>query len=1753
MCNLHPYSGELWQAPTTFYSRNNANEATQVASSLSKNKLDESPGFTNHGGKMAKFTSRKTWYLPMLLLLAAALAPTKSYAACGNVTPAFGYSKSRSCGVPVVITLSNTSTGASQNVATYSWYVGTTLIKTVVGKSGTSYQINTPGSYTFKLVAKDTGKVGCKDSTSATITINASGPKIIDGNGITSYAPSWDQCIATTGTPDTFGIFVQPNDTLFSYTIIWGDASTNSTGSQLLKTQKIYHKYSALGQFPIIIISTKNGCTDSLKGIVSNERNPVAGVIGPPSGTNSGCVPLKVRFINNSVKSSPTTTFTWDMGDGTKYILPSSTYKDTLYHTYKKSTCSGSVKVTMDNACGSSYSIWNPIQASSKDTAIVALANPGNCDLTKDFLFDNNSQTKFCGSPNPRKYKFLWGDGTQSSWLSTQAQQAHKFSARGTYTIRLIDSNSCGMDTAKLIWTIDSLPKAKAKGTPISGCSPLSVSLDDISTGKVLSRSWDFGDFTGTSSAKSPVHVYTSGGKYNAILTVGNNCGNVKDTVKISVRQKVKAGIGFISGGCAPYTVNFSNTTTAGSAGAATYYWDFGDGTTSTATNPSSKTYTTLGSVTVMLIATDSCGKDTFKRTFLVRDKPTATITVLSNRICVGSPIDIEFKTSAVNTANVIWGDGKAGTSYFGLGGGVNKTVTHTYDSAKTYIFGIYMVDPSGCSDTAKLPITINPRPTINFTYTPTNGCGPLDVKFTNTSTHNGIGTIANMTFLWNYSNGTKSYGKDSLARFNYFKTRDTIYPVKLIGTNKYGCVDSSSKSVRVYPKPLSKFSLSNLSGCAPLDITTTNNSIPYDTGSIAIMKFVWDFGNGKKAYSKDSSARYIASKTKDTVYTISLIGISEHGCMDTSYTTVRVYPKPLSRFTPSASSGCGPLKINYGNTSTPYDTGSISIMTFNWDFGNRISSTATYPSATYSDKINNDTTYIVKLIATSEHGCKDTSTKNILLHPNPKIQYNVSQNNGCGPLAVNFTNNSINGTKWSWEFGAYGKDTTRNPKKIFYGRPIFDSVVVVKLSSISKFGCFSDTVTEKITVNGTPLANYLVLKDTFCFPDPVQFLNQSLASYNYKWDLGDGTITATTNPKHFFGKSSSPFKDTTYFIKLVATSPFGCKDTARGTMTVLPYPIPKFSVDNPAGCAPHTVKFTNQSVNVKSYFWIFGDGYTSTAVNPSHTFVNTGIKDTAYHVVLYTYSADCVDSIGMWIPVYKPSYSFFRTDRVNPCDAGYFQFNSFAENAASVLYKFGDGSTSSNVNPLHLFATSPYQDTGYTITLYTTSPRGCTDSFKRSVTLAQRLQIGMKDTSWALCAPALVKFTNYTKGAVTYIWDFGDNQGSAARDPLHEYQKSGVFTYKLFAFDPNGCKDSVTSAGTIRVDQSPVADFDYNPGKGRMPNDNRIFFTSKAKSTIPITYRWDFSDPAGSPPTSTAINPSHDFSDSGNFVIRLIVDNGGCTDTAYNSVRIEPPFPTPDFTVDKDSGCPQLTVKFTNMSVNSDRYIWFFGDGDRSEDKDPVHTYRYSGYYDVTLVAKGPGGEGKTEKKYYIKVLNAPFTYFNVTPSVMFLPYATFTTRNLTTGAVGYQWNVYYSKNGANVGKSTKTDPYFTVFDTGYYDIELISVSNQGCYDTLLLTKPIYVNPKGMLYVPTAFTPTHDDRNEIFKPDVTNVQKEYYHFSIYNRWGEKVFETHDPTQGWDGTKNGKPCPIGVYVFKVGGKFLNGDDVGTEGVVTLIK
>ena len=337
---------------------------------------------------------------------------------------------------------------------------------------------------------------------------------------------------------------------------------------------------------------------------------------------------------------------------------------------------------------------------------------------------------------------------------------------------------------------------------------------------------------------------------------------------------------------------------------------------------------------------------------------------------------------------------------------------------------------------------------------------------------------------------------------------------------------------------------------------------------------------------------------------------------------------------------------------------------------------------------------------------------------------------------------------------------------------------------------------------------------------------------------------------------------------------------------------------------------------------------------------------------------------------------------------------------------------------------------------------------------------------------------------------------------------------------------------------------------KGKMPNSG-IYFYSRSTSRLPMNYHWDFGD-AGNADTSNKRDPYYSFSDSGWYKVMHVVGNGVCFDTAYVNIRIDPYDPIPEFDVDVDSGCIPLTVKFSNQTQFASKYVWYFGDGNRSTDRNPVHIYREPGEFSVTLIGFGPGGEGRQEKSSLIKVMPKPFAVFQLTPKLIFLPDAEFYTRNLTTNSVSQFWDVF-NKSGHVKGSSIKFEPMFRLNDTGYYDVRLIAVSKFGCHDTVTMPNGVYVSPTGRVFVPTAFTPNDNNNNDVFRPIGTNINKDYYLLRIYNSWGEKVFETRNPEEGWDGTFNGKPCMSGVYVWKVNLRFLDNIDTEQRGVVHLLR
>src|SRR6185436_6238625 len=145
---------------------------------------------------------------------------------------------------------------------------------------------------------------------------------------------------------------------------------------------------------------------------------------------------------------------------------------------------------------------------------------------------------------------------------------------------------------------------------------------------------------------------------------------------------------------------------------------------------------------------------------------------------------------------------------------------------------------------------------------------------------------------------------------------------------------------------------------------------------------------------------------------------------------------------------------------------------------------------------------------------------------------------------------------------------------------------------------------TEPVVVEAKPIAAFTPVPSLGCSPMDVAFSNTSSGAVGYVWDFGDGTSSMAPSPTHTFINNGTI--DSIYTVSLIASTAFGCSDTALMDVTVAPPVVAQFVNDAVPGCAPMDVNFTNLSTGANGYFWDLGDGTTSLQVNPSHTFTNT-------------------------------------------------------------------------------------------------------------------------------------------------------------------------------------------------------------------------------------------------------------------------------------------------------------------------------------------------------------------------------------------------------------------------------------------------------------------------------------------------------------------------------------------------------------------
>lgn len=394
-----------------------------------------------------------------------------------------------------------------------------------------------------------------------------------------------------------------------------------------------------------------------------------------------------------------------------------------------------------------------------------------------------------------------------------------------------------------------------------------------------------------------------------------------------------------------------------------------------------------------------------------------------------------------------------------------------------------------------------------------------------------------------------------------------------------------------------------------------------------------------------------------------------------------------FANFTAVPESGSVPCLVRFTDTST-----GDGITGYRWDFGDGSTSTEQNPSHLY--RSSGVYTATLRVYAGSS---SVTASRTITINGDPsdpgsdvKADFSASPSVGPAPLEVKFTDRSTGATGWNWNFGDGTMSSVQNPVHV-YASP---GTYTVTLKAIAKDG--SDTATATILVTGgssshgdTINAGFSASPSVGSAPLSVQFTDRSSGATSWKWDFGDGKTSNVANPVHVYTASGS------YTVTLTVTGQ-GETDTAtakilvmRGSASSGDAVKAKFTATPTLGRAPLGVQFMDRSTGATSWNWNFGDGKTSSVQNPVHVYTSSGTYRVTLTVSSEYGSASTMGTIkvlgGSAIPGSGLNVQFTATPSVGraPLEV---QFTDSSTGATSWSWDFGDGTTSTDRNPLHLY-----------------------------------------------------------------------------------------------------------------------------------------------------------------------------------------------------------------------------------------------------------------------------------------------------------------------------------------------------------------------------------------------------------------------------------------------------------------------------------
>ncbi len=997
------------------------------------------------------------------------------------------------------------------------------------------------------------------------------------------------------------------------------------------------------------------------------------------------------------------------------------------------------------------------------------------------------------------------------------------------------------------------------------------------------------------------------------------------------------------------------------------------------------------------------------------------------------------------------------------------------------------------------LPILSARGQVANFTANFNEGCEPLIVHFTNTSS-------GASSYHWDLGNGvTSAFVNPSTS----YITAGT-YTVTLTA---YSGASFTKKqmTIRVYTGPVIDFTAGDTVVCPKERTRFASTIISNAPGGLT---YLWNFGDGTTGTTDSPTHAYTTGGFKN----VSLFVTNSKGCSSlfTRSGYIYVHPPILANFTISDTQFCTtPSHAVFTNLTT----GGTPPLAYAWSFGDGGTSTAISPAHDYTVQ----GVYTIQLAASDSFNCADTIKPSTRVTAGAHIANFYIADTACLNRAFNVSDTNSAHTATYWNFGDGSTSTG------LIATHSYSVTGTYTISMVTFDGFCYDTIQHNVGVSADPVASVALSPVSPCpAPTPVTLNGSAPPNIGFKWQYDDG---GTDTTRHY---TRSWADNGLHIFTMTATSNWGC--ISRKVDTFTQYAIlPQLASTGLGGCIPHNVGFvlsvaslvyhpvsgmtTYPYLPLSSYTWRFGDGSApSSAASPSHTYTAIGVytvtvsaitangcpvRDTtiamagvprsatftiaptrvcARHNVSFTATASGSVSEFTWrfgdgfgepggafaihtytvpgtynatvTPTYYGCIGTPYTSPVNividaplsrfsatyPCDPPYtdITFTNLSVGATSSRWWFGDGASTTVTSPAH-----SYPSLGsYPVTLATHNAiTGCRDTLTEMVDIYHLVPTFTADDS-TVCRDAIVALSSTTTGPVYgFAWYVDTKADSFRSARIDTFFVTGRYSVMLVTTDSHGCLDTAIKNNYIHVAR-PVASFNASVTSGCLPLTTAFTDASTDLPGVTLTnFEWHFGDlaTASSPSPST----THTYLDPGSYTVtEIVTDSMGCRDTLSKSDYIVTSNTDATFSASATHACAGEAITFYRHYAGTTGSSWSFGDGGTSTDPSPVHVYTAAGIYTVKHIVVDPSTCTDTVEMPDLITVTFPHASFTMNDTLAVCPPLSASFTNTSTGASTYFWDF------GDGNSSTLHSPGNVYTMPGYFEIALTAADSWGCID---------------------------------------------------------------------------------------------------------